>query len=614
MRRAIAGWAFLVGVAAAGSPRDVLAGDDATAPPAAKPPEIRREIRVRIACDEEWRAQKGWEKTARERLAAASAVYEKEFGIRWKAVDVVEWTSDDAAPSLDVLIHQAEREVPHADVDVLLTFSGQMRGTGADRDYAAAGLGRYYGPSAIVRQVERDGGPSWYVSSLVHELGHVLGAWHSEDPGSVMAGTGRHVGPPKFDAQSRAAIEVGRDVDFGKGVDSLTPDARAKIAAAYRSGHEAHWPVPYVDAAVTRADERYRRDRDLPALREAYRRALADQEACSGPDDPALCPCLRWLAWACEYSSTATSYSEAQSLLRRSLAILDKTRVVENPPLATAFMLADFAWREGRRAEAEATYRNVYETRLSRLGASDPNTVEAAAMLDRLGIKSPSPADAAPTPWTDIAWRAAPPLPEVFDVRYGSPKPGTIHVRRIVGEPPSNRAARPNEFEETYGLALPTAGTLAVAFRESGGGTDPSDRRAVLHVAAGAVDEREPRLRVVCLQSPDDVAADDYTLLVTIDAPGEGSSAVMFGARGTRDAGARLIRGAAMGATEFARLPMETALLREWLWVAKPWRRDPITFFDKDSVVVDGVRVTPDGAGAKRTWRLELSFVPDAPK
>jgi hypothetical protein len=343
--------------------------------------EIRREIRVRAACDEEFRAQPQWREIAARRVATASEVFEVRFGIRWKVVDVVPWTSDDAAGSLAAVLDQLERDVPRKDVDVVIGFSGQNRAKGSDRDYRIVGMARYFGPCTVVTTTSRPRSDDWYRGELVHELGHVLGAWHCVSFASVMQWSGDRESTEDFDPQSAAVMEITRGLDFSRGVLWLDEPLRRRIDAVFRAGHIRGMDLPYVDVELD-LGRRLLRDGDVAGARAVLRRAIAEEEACVGPADPSLVDVLRPLAWA-DLAGPERDLDEAERLAVRSHDIATENSVAEEPPCDGEALGAAIAWERGRRDEAIRRLVWAYDGRLNALGAFDPYTVELKRRLEQ---------------------------------------------------------------------------------------------------------------------------------------------------------------------------------------------------------------------------------------
>jgi hypothetical protein len=369
---ACAGAAFLIGRFAPGPGRFPQ-------PTAAA---VVRTIRVRIACDEEWRRQAGWEALARGRLARASAVFEQRFGVRWLGTDLVAWSSDDDAGSLEAVADELERTLPLGDADVVLGFSGQMRARGSDREYRLLGWAPYFGRHAIVTTSPRRPPDDWYLGSLVHELGHLLGAWHCADRRSVMEGPGYRLTAEDFDPQAVAVVELMRGLDFARGSAWLDAERRRRIETIYGRAHLDCDPLPYVHARIEAGRRLLRDAGDVEGARAALRKALGEQEACVGPDDPSLVSCLQPLAWA-NLREPGRDVDEAERLARRSAAIAAATNVWVEPPADCDALLGAVSWERGRHVEAVESLRRAYAARVAAIGTRDPFSVELEKLLRR---------------------------------------------------------------------------------------------------------------------------------------------------------------------------------------------------------------------------------------
>jgi len=205
----------------------------------------RRQLFVRAACDEEFRAQDEWEARMRRRIETASEEFDQRFGIRWTLKDVVEWKSDDSAPTLEALLTQLSQDVSRRGIDVVIGFSGQVGASGAAKGYAHVGIAKQLGTVALVRSPEGVGW-DWNRGVLVHELGHVLGAWHSDVPSSIMrSGADESIGDGEFDPQAAAMIEFVRDSGFPRGTKWIVGDARRRVDEIFASGHARGETRPY---------------------------------------------------------------------------------------------------------------------------------------------------------------------------------------------------------------------------------------------------------------------------------------------------------------------------------------------------------------------------------
>lgn len=372
------------GAAAAPRPPRTVQRAEAPRVPASAPA-IRREIRVRVACDEEYRWDTGtnWPEVARRELTLASVAFERQSGIRWLVVDVVPWESADAAPGFDELLDQLDGGVSRAGVDVVFGLSGQTRAKGAMHDYPNAGKARYFGPVAILRTWSPNPGEKWFVGAIVHELAHVLGAWHTDDTRFVTSWSGERQSQSAFDPVSVEAIELTRDIDFARGADWLDDSRRGQLAELFRKGHASNVVLPY---AYTQLDlARRLPDTEAEVARAACRRAVAAHEAATSVNDRALVTCLRALARSClRGPGLAVDEAAAATLRARDLAALEVAND-DDPPLEDESLLAVVAWERGRRGEAVAKGRLVYQARLTALGAAHPATVRAKEAVERYG-------------------------------------------------------------------------------------------------------------------------------------------------------------------------------------------------------------------------------------
>ncbi|HEY4312153.1 MAG TPA: hypothetical protein VGN12_22080 [Pirellulales bacterium] len=202
------------------------------APLARKWPHVR-EVKVIVAGGKEYRAfhREKWQGRARGIVEAAAARFEQQFPIHFRVVGFRDWeykTAPQTASDAFQWLHKIEL----GDADLVIGFTmvpfpgprGEIRG-----------VSQYYSQRVVLPDCW---GTSGATTRLVHELCHVLGAFHVVAEDSVMQ-MGFERTPLKFTfgKPTEETIELGKDVDLKIGVDSLSPDTQKRIRAIYRTFH-----------------------------------------------------------------------------------------------------------------------------------------------------------------------------------------------------------------------------------------------------------------------------------------------------------------------------------------------------------------------------------------
>ncbi len=202
----------------------VLAGCAAALPERGAAPV--RVVRVKVVADPALRrADAGWRHTARELLRAASDYYEEHFGVRLVLEAAEAWPDQGTTTSSVVLMRRLKRAYPRAGgdlpYDVVIGLTQQpldfYRGGRARADRfgdCTEGLGNY-----IVSHVGEDftydnGELNHDAAAIIHEMGHLFGAVHTDDPDSIMhAAFDLRSG---FDEPNRAIVMGNRLCPFAK--------------------------------------------------------------------------------------------------------------------------------------------------------------------------------------------------------------------------------------------------------------------------------------------------------------------------------------------------------------------------------------------------------------
>jgi len=225
----------------------VEADKEASAANAEKParwsPADVRDVQVLAVVDETYRTIiRDWRDRVPSIIGGASDYYEREFGIRLVVERVQPWQykalDDKPADQWLALLEQ-----PPDGVDLVIGFAGFGDFYRAQPDTSYTGrLGQaaFFGQHVLISD-QHDVHENRPKTTLIHELGHVFGAFHIDDPSLLMNPSYAQLpvadivaGHVAFGEPLRKIVILTRTFDFQRGVDGLGPDVRRQIMKAYR--------------------------------------------------------------------------------------------------------------------------------------------------------------------------------------------------------------------------------------------------------------------------------------------------------------------------------------------------------------------------------------------
>lgn len=187
-----------------------------------------RVVRVEVLGDSALqRADRNWTKTVQGLIQAASDYFEREFGISFMVVKVSTWPLVERSKSTRVLLARLRDKFPlkenKEEFDMIIGFTGESVdrfGTGRARvdrlGNCQEGLASYMVSAVTDPFHHRPNSPDieWDVLAVIHEMGHVFGAEHNDDPSSIMNRDFAY--RTEFDQRSRAVILKNRLCPFAR--------------------------------------------------------------------------------------------------------------------------------------------------------------------------------------------------------------------------------------------------------------------------------------------------------------------------------------------------------------------------------------------------------------
>lgn len=187
-----------------------------------------RIVRVKALADPAFRERNpGWDQEVRGLVEASSDYFEREFAIRLVTQSTAPWPVKDRIASTAGLLARLKKDFPRNQedhgVDLIIVFTaerinnyvgGRAR---VDRiGNCQEGLGNYIVTyvSSLYRYTGFDPEPNIDIIALVHELGHIFGAEHTEDTRSLMHANFDY--RAEFDMKNRSVILKNRTCPFAK--------------------------------------------------------------------------------------------------------------------------------------------------------------------------------------------------------------------------------------------------------------------------------------------------------------------------------------------------------------------------------------------------------------
>lgn len=193
-----------------------------------------------LADDQEPTVRKVWEKRLRDRMAEASAIFERHCRVRFKVVAVETWVANTNIDDFNLSAADFERKVRPAPARLAIGFTGHYKWEKGEKHIG--GIRGPLRPHILIREALVKVSEPERLEVLIHELGHFLGAVHASNYNSVMRPTlgdrracvrGFRIG---FDAPNTLAMYlIGEQLRRGPLLDlrQLPPETKIPLRRIY---------------------------------------------------------------------------------------------------------------------------------------------------------------------------------------------------------------------------------------------------------------------------------------------------------------------------------------------------------------------------------------------
>jgi len=202
-----------------------------------------RVVTVRVIADDTFRNSfPEWRARARSIVAGASQYYQREYSIRLVVTETSSWNYNAVHDDLDARWTTLLEESPH-DVDLIIALVGYGDYSSVEGTATYTGqLGRaaFFGQHLLVAD-RQDYHENRAKTILIHELGHIFGAFHVSDqnlmmyPGYLQLPTDEIIaGTVAFGETIDGVFALTKEFVFRDGVNSLSRTTQRRIQSLYQ--------------------------------------------------------------------------------------------------------------------------------------------------------------------------------------------------------------------------------------------------------------------------------------------------------------------------------------------------------------------------------------------
>jgi len=194
-----------------------------------------REIRVKAAVTTSYQSFPAWKSEFERRLAYASRIFESEFKIKFKVVSYLQWEPSDEKKDIETLLEELRNTIPRDDADLVIGLAHVKKSPDIviTKDLHTIGQARPFSGHIVIRYPMDKLYKVQEETVMVHELGHLFGAVHTDDPKSIMSPVVDRQLPVRFDQENYQIIQQTRALNFQQGAEALPTQVLEPLLRSY---------------------------------------------------------------------------------------------------------------------------------------------------------------------------------------------------------------------------------------------------------------------------------------------------------------------------------------------------------------------------------------------